>query len=83
MHIYKQHHYYVYIVTNPERTVLYTGVTNNLSQRLIERWVNKGHPKLLLVNTIATILFTLNIFLISTIQLQEKKNKGLAEAKES
>jgi len=45
MHIYKQHHYYVYIVTNPERTVLYTGVTNNLSQRLIEHWVNKGQPK--------------------------------------
>ena len=43
--IYKQHHYYVYIVTNPERTVLYTGVTNNLSQRLTEHWANKGQPK--------------------------------------
>jgi putative endonuclease len=45
MYIYKQHHYYVYIVTNPERTVLYTGVTNDLSQRLIEHWINKGQPK--------------------------------------
>ena len=45
MYIYKQHQYFIYIVTNPERTVLYTGVTNNLSQRLIEHWMNRGCPK--------------------------------------
>jgi putative endonuclease len=38
-------HYYVYILTNPERTVLYTGVTNNLSQRLIEHWKSRGSVK--------------------------------------
>ncbi len=38
-------HYSVYIVTNRERKVLYTGVTNDLSQRLIEHWVNRGQPK--------------------------------------
>lgn len=41
----KQHHYYIYIVTNPERTVLYTGVTNDLAQRLVEHWVNRGIAK--------------------------------------
>ena len=45
MYIYKQHQYYIYIVTNPERTVLYTGVTNNLPQRLVEHWSNRGNPK--------------------------------------
>ena len=45
MYIYNQHQYYIYIVTNPERTVLYTGVTNNLSQRLVEHWTNRGQPK--------------------------------------
>ena len=45
MYIFKQHHYYIYIVTNPERNVLYTGVTNNLPERLIEHWTNKGIPK--------------------------------------
>src|SRR5258705_5585317 len=45
MYIYRQHEYYVYIVTNPERTVLYTGVTNNLPQRLIEHYTNRGQPK--------------------------------------
>jgi putative endonuclease len=45
MYIYKQHHYHVYIVTNPEKTVLYTGVTNNLAQRLTEHWENRRNPK--------------------------------------
>ena len=30
------HHYWVYITTNPKKTVLYTGVTNNLERRLSE-----------------------------------------------
>ena len=29
-----QHNYYVYILTNKNKTVLYTGVTNNLKERL-------------------------------------------------
>ena len=33
--------YYVYIVTNKEKTVLYTGVTNDLEQRIIEHYNNK------------------------------------------
>jgi putative endonuclease len=45
MYLYKQHHYYTYIVTNPERTVLYIGVTNNLCQRLAEHWSERGNPK--------------------------------------
>jgi putative endonuclease len=32
----KDHNYYVYIITNPKRTVLYIGVTNNLDRRLEE-----------------------------------------------
>lgn len=30
----KTHIYYVYILTNPSRTSLYTGVTNNIINRL-------------------------------------------------
>ena len=33
--------YYVYILTNYKKTVLYTGVTNNLEQRIIEHYLNK------------------------------------------
>ncbi|MBX3103319.1 MAG: GIY-YIG nuclease family protein [Bacteroidetes bacterium] len=36
--------YYVYITTNPRRTVLYTGVTNNLKRRIAEHHHAKGQP---------------------------------------
>ena len=39
----KQHNYFVYIVTNYKKTVLYTGVTNNLEQRLTEHYVNRNN----------------------------------------
>ncbi|WP_345273316.1 GIY-YIG nuclease family protein [Flaviramulus aquimarinus] len=29
------HNYYVYILTNKKKTVLYTGITNNLKERYI------------------------------------------------
>jgi putative endonuclease len=34
--------YFVYILTNELMTVLYTGVTNNLEQRLSEHYSNRG-----------------------------------------
>ncbi len=37
--------YYVYITTNPDKTVLYIGVTNDLKRRLFEHQENKGKPK--------------------------------------
>ena len=45
MKVSNNNHYSVYIVTNHDRKVLYTGVTNDLAQRLIEHWVNRGSPK--------------------------------------
>jgi len=38
------HTYYVYIITNNNRTVLYTGVTNYLHRRLWQH-LNKFNPK--------------------------------------
>lgn len=35
--------YFVYILTNKWRTVLYTGMTNNLIRRVLEH-INKVHP---------------------------------------
>ncbi|MCH7515680.1 MAG: GIY-YIG nuclease family protein, partial [Bacteroidetes bacterium] len=37
--------YYVYITTNPGKTVLYTGVTNNLKRRLYEYYFDRGNKK--------------------------------------
>ena len=36
------HNYYIYIITNPTKTVLYTGVTNDLATRLQQHCQNRG-----------------------------------------
>lgn len=40
-----QGNYFVYITTNPNRTVVYVGVTNDLGRRLSEHYENRGQPK--------------------------------------
>lgn len=37
-----QDNYFVYILTNPGKTVLYIGVTNDLERRLLEHYENRG-----------------------------------------
>jgi putative endonuclease len=36
------HQYYVYILTNQHKTVLYTGVTNNLEERILQHYQNRN-----------------------------------------
>ncbi|MBI2270157.1 MAG: GIY-YIG nuclease family protein [Bacteroidetes bacterium] len=38
----KEHNYCVYILTNKNKKVLYTGVTNSLDQRLTEHYFAKS-----------------------------------------
>jgi putative endonuclease len=35
--------YFVYILTNKQKTVLYTGVTNDLQQRILEHYSQRGN----------------------------------------
>ena len=37
----KRNKFYVYIVTNAKNNVIYTGITNNLHQRIIEHYTKK------------------------------------------
>jgi putative endonuclease len=37
--------YYVYILTNVHKTVLYTGITNNLQQRIVEHYLDTSTAK--------------------------------------
>lgn len=39
------HNYFVYITTNPRKTVFYVGMTNNLEARLAEHKENRGNPE--------------------------------------
>ena len=39
------HNYYVYITTNPGKTSLYVGVTNDIKRRLFEHYENRGKRK--------------------------------------
>lgn len=41
----RKHEYFVYITTNPKKTVLYIGITNSLSRRLKEHYDNRGKPE--------------------------------------
>ena len=38
----KEHSYFIYLLTNYTKTVLYTGVTNNLQQRILEHYNSRG-----------------------------------------
>ena len=39
------HNYFVYIVTNPTKTVLYIGITNDLTTRLQQHYENRGNKE--------------------------------------
>jgi len=41
----KSHNYFVYIISNPGKTVLYVGVTNDLEVRLEQHKANRGKPE--------------------------------------
>ena len=41
----RSHNYFVYITTNPSKTVLYVGVTNDLAVRLEQHKNNRGKPE--------------------------------------
>ena len=41
----QNHNYFIYILTNPKKTVLYIGVTHDLERRLNEHFENRGRVK--------------------------------------
>lgn len=59
--------YYVYIVTNPNKTTLYIGVTNNLPVRIVEHWENRSLPE-----TFAGRYFCYNLIYYEAFQYIQK-----------
>ncbi|MEZ4962029.1 MAG: GIY-YIG nuclease family protein [Saprospiraceae bacterium] len=41
----KNHNYLVYMTTNPRKSTLYTGMTNNLVRRLVEHYQKRGNDE--------------------------------------
>lgn len=37
--------YFIYITTNPKKTTLYVGVTNDLHTRMLQHYENRGNSK--------------------------------------
>ncbi|MFN2458255.1 MAG: GIY-YIG nuclease family protein [Chitinophagaceae bacterium] len=74
--------YYVYIVTNYKKTVLYTGITNDLEHRILEHYLNRGTE-----NSFSSKYHTYHLLFyesskyINNIIAREKEIKGWVRSK--
>lgn len=76
------HNFHIYIVTNPTKTVLYIGVTNDLPQRLIEHFLNKGTKKTFTGRyNCYNLLYYENFQFIEDAIAREKELKGWSRKK--
>ena len=74
--------YYVYILTNYKKTVLYTGMTNNLEQRIIEHYLDRGNEKSFTGKYhLFYLLFYESSEYINNIIAREKEIKGWRRSK--
>ena len=64
----------VYILTNALKTVLYTGVTNDLQQRIIEHYQNRGQQK--------TFCGRYNVYYLLYFEGHQYINNAIAREKE-
>ena len=78
----RQHNYFVYLTTDNNKGVLYTGLTNNLPQRMIEHYLNKGKSR-----TFGGRFYCYNLLhferyqYIQDVYKREKQIKGWTRAK--
>jgi putative endonuclease len=79
----KDHHYFIYIITNKNKTVLYTGVTNDLERRLIEHQSDSDkHKKTFAGKYNCVYLIYYEYYTdIQTAIAREKQIKGWTRAK--
>jgi len=66
--------YHTYIVTNYQKTVLYVGMTNNLEQRVIEHYLDRGNDK--------TFTGRYNAFYLLYYECTQYVNNAIAREKE-
>jgi len=79
-------YYYVYITTNPLKTVLYVGMTNNLERRMLEHADNsKNNPNTFTgrYNCCNLIFFETYPTLAAALQREKEIKKWRREKKEA
>ncbi len=81
----KSHNYFVYITTNPAKSVLYVGMTNDLVTRLHQHFEEKGRQK-----TFAGRYFCFNLiyyerhqYVLNAISREKEIKKWRREKKEA
>jgi putative endonuclease len=73
--IMKDHTYFVYIMTNPNNTVLYTGVTNDLKRRVYEHKSKIGGAFTKRYNVVKLVYYQMTESIDSAI-FRERQIKG-------
>lgn len=74
--------YYVYILTNPRNTILYTGVTNNLTRRLHEHQRSNGHGFTHRYHTIKLVYYEEYAGILDAINREKQIKAGSRKKKE-
>ena len=78
----RNHQYFTYITTNPTKTVLYTGMTNDLGQRMIEHYLNRGKKKTFAGRYFCyLLLYWENFQWVQDAKARERQIKGWTRAK--
>jgi putative endonuclease len=78
----KEYRFWTYIVTDYNRNVMYTGVTNNLAQRLKEHYDNRGDDKTFAGRYYCynLVYYEFSTYILNAIQ-REKEIKDLSRAR--
>jgi putative endonuclease len=78
----KEYRFWTYIVTDYNRNVMYTGVTNNLAQRLKEHYDNRGDDKSFAGQYYCynLVYYEFSTYILNAIQ-REKEIKDLSRAR--
>jgi putative endonuclease len=66
--------YYVYILTNQLRTVLYTGVTNDICQQIIEHYTGRGQDH--------SFTSRYDVYYLTYYEIDQYLNNAIAREKE-
>ena len=81
----KEHNFWVYMLTNWKKTVLYVGMTNHLSRRLVEHYQSRGK-----VGTFTGRYYCYNLvyyewhqYVLNAISREKEIKKMLRENKEA